>query len=272
MRRYILFMVALFVGSTAMAQRLPERREVRQGNKEYVGEKFDVAAERYTKAMELAPECYEARYNLGSALIKGEKFEEGEKLLAELAADSLLGDTDRSQAYFNLGNSQFAQQKLKEALESYKSSMRFDPTDQEAKYNYAYTKAMLEQQQQNEEQNKDQQNEDQQNQDENQDQQDQNKDQQDQGDQDQEQNQDQQDQEQDQDQDKGEDQQDQGDQEENQDQQDQQDQQGEAPQPSGIPEQEREQMLDAIQAQEDKTQDDLKEKAQGVVIPSAKNW
>ncbi len=31
-------------------------------------------------------------------------------------------------------------------------------------------------------------------------------------------------------------------------------------------------MLDAIQAQEDKTQDKLEEEAQGVLIPGGKNW
>ena len=55
-------------------------------------------------------------------------------------------------------------------------------------------------------------------------------------------------------------------------QQDKQEQSGEQqPSASGIPEQEREAMLEAIQAQEDKTQDKLKEK-QGIVIRGKKNW
>ena len=48
------------------------------------------------------------------------------------------------------------------------------------------------------------------------------------------------------------------------------DQQGQ-PTPSGISPQEQQQMLDAIQAQEDKTQEKLKEK-QGVVVRGKKNW
>ena len=43
------------------------------------------------------------------------------------------------------------------------------------------------------------------------------------------------------------------------------------PVPAGISPQEQEQMLDAIQAQEDRTQDKLKEK-QGVVVRGTKNW
>ncbi len=41
--------------------------------------------------------------------------------------------------------------------------------------------------------------------------------------------------------------------------------------PAGISEQEQQQMLDAIQAQEDKTQEKLKEK-QGVIVRGGKNW
>ncbi|MFI3303389.1 MAG: tetratricopeptide repeat protein [Rikenellaceae bacterium] len=243
--RHIILLLMLCVNFAATAQKLQERGEVRRGNKEFVDENFEAAAEHYVRAMELAPDSYEARYNLGSALIKGGSLEDGEKLLAELTADSLLCDVDRSEAFFNLGNSQFEQQKLQEALESYKNAMRFNSTDAEAKYNYAYTKALLEQQEQNEDQqDQNEENQDQiedQNQDEN----------------DQEDNQDEQEQEQ---------------QPNEEEQEDQDQEEEEQPQPSGIPEQEREQMLDAIQAQEDKTQEDLKEKAKGVVIPSAKNW
>ena len=81
--------------------------------------------------------------------------------MRQAAADTLRTDDERAQAFYNLGNAQFKQQKYKEALESYKQSLRLNPSDQEAKYNYAYTKRLL-QKQQNEDQNKDQ-NKDQQN-------------------------------------------------------------------------------------------------------------
>ncbi len=250
--RYIVLALMLCSAFNVEAQNSKERGEVRRGYKAFVKDDFEAAAEHFNRAVEYAPESFEARYNLGSALLKGEKGEDAEKLLADLAADSLQSDHDRAETYFNLGNSQFAQQKLEEALESYKSSMRLDPDDQEAKYNYAYTKALLEQQQQDQ-----------------QDQQDQNEDQQDQ-EQNQDQNEDQQDQEQNQDQ------QNQDQQEEKQDDEQEgeqeQDQQQPQPQEGEISEQEQQQMLDAIQAQEDKTQEDLKERARGAVVPSAKSW
>ena len=155
----------------------------------------------------------------------------------------------------------FKQQKYQEALESYKQSLRLNPSDMEAKYNYAYTKRLLDENKdggggggdQNKDQNQDQ---------------DKDQNQNDQSQQNPDQKGDQKDQ-------KGDPKDQQGDQKQNPqegkgDKKDQGDQQGQ-PTPSGISPQEQQQMLDAIQAQEDKTQEKLKEK-QGVVVRGKKNW
>ena len=181
--------------------------------------------------------------------------------MRQAAADTLRTDDERAQAFYNLGNAQFKQQKYKEALESYKQSLRLNPSDQEAKYNYAYTKRLIDDDEnggggggddKNQDQNKEQQGgQDQQNGDQQKD--DQQKDDKGQGD----------------------DKEQQGDPQQNPAQPDKEqegDQQGEPqPVPAGISPQEQEQMLDAIQAQEDRTQDKLKEK-QGVVVHGSKNW
>lgn len=64
-------------------------------------------------------------------------------MLERIAADSTRTDQERAEAFYNLGNAQFKQEKYPEALESYKNSLRMNPADQEAKYNYAYTKRLL---------------------------------------------------------------------------------------------------------------------------------
>ena len=98
---------------------------------------------RYERALEAAPESFEATYNLGNALYKAERFDKAEQTMRKAAADSLRADGERAEAFYNLGNAQFKQQKYKEALESYKQSLRLNPADQQAKYNYAYTKRLL---------------------------------------------------------------------------------------------------------------------------------
>ena len=233
------------MASCLAAQSLPERGLVRKGNRQFDRERYERSVDSYTRALETAPGCFEAGYNLSNALFRSERYDKAEQTLQGFAADSTRSDKDRADAYYNLGNTQFMQQKLQEALESYKNALRLNPEDMEAKYNYAYTKRMLEQQQQQQQQ---QQNQDQ-NQDQNKDNQDNKHDQQkDNKDQNKDQNQNQN---RDQNQDKP---------------------QGDKEQPQGgISPQEREAMLEAIQAQEDKTQEKVKEK-QGVVIFGNKNW
>ncbi len=244
--RYILSIIITLFTLTLSAQELPERGLVRRGNRAYNKGEYKSAIESYDRALQAAPTSFEARYNYANALHKDEQYAKAEELYASINVDSLATDADRADLYYNLGNSQFMQQKYKEALESYKSSIRINYEDQEAKYNYAYTKKLLEDQEQNQDQNQDQ-NEDQ---DENEDQQDENQDQNDdQGDQ----NEDQQD--------------------ENEDQGDGEQEQKESPPSEGqISPQEQQQMLDAIQAQEDKTQEKLKEEGKGVVVKGRKNW
>lgn len=257
MQRYLFFLLALFAVVGARAQQMPERREVRKGNRLYNKGEYQQSIERYGRALMFDPTSFEATYNMGNAMSKAEMYDKAEQMLGRAAADTLRSDSDRAEAYYNLGNTQFRQKKYQEALESYKRSLLLNPDDREAKYNYAYTKHLLDdeqkngggndQNQQNQQNNRNQQG---------QDQQDQNKDQ-------------------------GQDQQDQQDQNQNQDQQGQgqperedgEPREGEGqPRPEGLSQQEQEQMLDAIQAQEDRTQEKLKEKRRAMVVRSGKNW
>lgn len=248
----------------AAAQQLPERSLVRKGNRQYNKNHYESAIDRYREALEAVPGQWEATYNLGNALYKMERYEAADSVMQRVVADTLRTTEERAHALYNLGNAQFKQQKYKEALQSYRQSLLLNPDDQEAKYNYAYTKRLLDENEQNGGgQNNDQQQDQQQNQDQNQQQ----------GGQDQQQNDPQPDQQQ-------------GDNKDQQQDQPQQDQPQENPADDGneqpnespsepiepaISEQEQAQILDAIQAQEDRTQEKLKEK-QGVVIRGTKNW
>ena len=257
-------MVFLFAALGASAQNMPERSEVRRGNRQYNKGNYEKSIERYERALGAAPESFEAIYNLGNALYKAERFDKAEQTMRKAAADSLRADGERAEAFYNLGNAQFKQQKYKEALESYKQSLRLNPDDQEAKYNYAYTKRLLDENKDGGGGGNDDQNQDK----------DQNQDQQQQGGGEDKQDKQDGDRQQDDQAQQGDDQEQQGEQQNppQPDKGDEDDEQGEQqPVPAGISPQEQEQMLDAIQAQEDRTQDKLKEK-QGVVVRGKKNW
>lgn len=259
-KKLIFTTIFALIASFLSAQNLPERGLVRKGNRQFGRERYERSVDSYTRALEAAPGCFEAGYNLSNALFRSERYDKAEQTLKNFVTDSTRTAKERADAYYNLGNTQFMQQKLQEALESYRNSLRLNPEDMEAKYNYAYTKKLLEQQQQQQQNQDNQENQD--NKEQQQNQQGQN----DQNNQDSQENQD-----------KNKDNQEQNDQSKNPDQDQNgkpdKEEQGEGQQQAqgGISPQEREAMLEAIQAQEDKTQEKVKEK-QGVVVFGNKNW
>ena len=255
--KYIVVALLLLVCGEASAQQMKERGWVRRGNRQYAKEKIERSIESYQEALRHDPSSFEAKYDLASALYRAERYEKAEQTLLSIVNDESRSELERGEVSYNLGNTQFAQKKYKEALSSYRRAMRCNPNDEDAKFNYAFTKRLLQQQeQQQQEQNQDQ---NQQNQEQNQDKQDGQNDQNknDQNEDKQNENKDNQNQQQPQDQ--------QGKDQQNTDQQG-----GEQPQSAISPEQ-QEALLQAIQAEEDKTQDKLKEKA-GVLIRGGKNW
>lgn len=251
MRKIVCILCALICCAAAGAQNLPERALVRKGNRQFDKGDFAASIRSYERAMEAAPGNYEAQYDLGGALYRTEAYDKAAQAYAAAAADTLRSDHERAEAFYNLGNSLFQQQQYQKALESYKQSLRLNPEDQQAKYNYVYTKRLLQQQdQQQDQQQQDQQQDQQQNQ---------------QQDQQQDRQQDrQQDQQQDRQQNDGQGQPSDGEQQDT-------DEQGQPRPEPGISPEEQERMLDAIQAQEDKTQEKIKERA-GTVVRGGKNW
>ena len=239
--KYLAIVVLLFVCGEVSAQQMKERGLVRKGNREFRREHFEKSVDSYQRALQHDSTCFEAKYDLASALYRTERYDKAEKTLLGIVNDTTRTELERGEVAYNLGNTQFAQQKYKEALSSYRQAMRCNPNDEDAKFNYAFTKRLIQQQEQQQQQ---------QNQDQNQDQNKDNKDnQQDNQNQQNEQNQQQ---------------------PQNQEGKDEQQQGGQRPEGAMTPEQ-QEALLQAIQAEEDKTQDKLKEK-KGVLIRGSKNW
>ena len=148
---------------------------IKRGNVHYKAEAYDAALEAYQSAAKDRPEDVISRYNLGAALYQKKQFEE--------AADEFRRSLDASnpihqaQGYYNLGNAQVQLNDIEGAIRSYKSALRLNPTDLDAKHNLELALEKLQQKsQQNRsesgDEGKDQQQQDQQQQ--NQDQQDRN--------------------------------------------------------------------------------------------------
>ena len=281
----IAFVVTMFLllGTTdAEAQYLRERGLVRQGNSSFERRNYRTSLNRYNQALEHDSTSYEALYNRANAHHQVRRTNPQDSTLKaettygyyeQIAADTLLSDMQRAEVLRNLGESLFSEEKYEAALNAFRESLRLNPDDKETKYDYVLTKRIVDQkrQQQQNQQNQDnnqQQDNQQDNQQNNQNNQNQNQDQE------QKQNPDQ-----NQDNKPQNDKNQEGDnrdkeQENNPQEGDNKPEEGDAPQGDEPRElkSDQERMLDAIQAEEDKTQDKLKEKKRGVVSPGKKNW
>ena len=164
---YILLILPLFligwIGGWSQA--------IKRGNAHYKAEAYDAALEAYQSAAEDRPEDAISRYNLGTALYQKKQFEKAsDEFRRSLdAADPV----HQAQGYYNLGNTQVQLNDIEGAIRSYKSALRLNPADLDAKHNLELALEKLEQKsQQNRsesgDEGKDQQEQDQQQQNQNQ--------------------------------------------------------------------------------------------------------
>lgn len=270
----------------AMAQYHKERGLVRDGNELFKNRNYRRSLNNYNSALDYDSLNYEALYNRANAYYQATAnkaegddtydYKTSNAYYEQIIADTLLTDKRRAELYRNLGESLFAQEEYEAALNSFRESLRLNPDDKEVKYNYVLTKRIVDQKRAAENQQNQQQNQDQdQNQDQNQNQNGEGGDNQNNNDPNQNENDNKDDNAQNDQNGGGEDEN--GDGNENGEDNDNKPQGDDERDGGGRPEKqeltpEKQRMLDAIQAQEDKTQEKLNNEKKGVVIPGKKNW
>ena len=123
-----------------------------KGNESLSENSFVAAEKSYRTAIGINPEDATPAYNLGSALYQKEAFEEA---LTPLKKAVIAGKNKREKhtALHNLGNAFMKNKSYEKAVETYKEALRNNPTDNETRYNLALAKEMLKKEQQ--EQDKD---------------------------------------------------------------------------------------------------------------------
>ncbi|MGE0560503.1 MAG: tetratricopeptide repeat protein [Flavobacteriales bacterium] len=245
MIKYSLTIVLLLSYLLGVAQE--DRKYVRKGNNLYEKEDFVGAEENYLKALEKNNQSAKAEFNLGDAYYKQKKFAEAAQQFQKIAEKS----TDKeikANAYHNLGNSLLQAEKYQESVNAYKQSLKINPADNETRYNLAYAKKMLQQQQEQENKDKDKQDDkkDQDKKDE------QNKDK---------------------DKDKNDEKKDQENKDKSDEKKDGEKDEEQQPQPNQLSKQQAQQMLDALNNQEKKVQAKLKKKKENAQkLNIEKDW
>lgn len=253
-------LIILFLSAAIVVWGQNERKVIRQGLRAYNDGEFSEAEVQFRKAEDINQESFEAEFNTGAALYGQEKYEETVKQYESLVkATDVSGEgspESLAHIWHNMGNSLLEAQQYAPSIEAYKNSLRLNPNDFDSKYNLAYARQKLKEQQEQEQEQQDQQGED--------DKQKENQEEQDQKDQPQDQEQDQKDEPQDQEQD-------QKDQPQDQEEQEQNDQQQQ--QPREISKEDAERMLKAIQQQEKDVKDKVdKNKAAAAKVKTKKDW
>ena len=281
-KTYIFIVLTLGSFFSLIAQ--SERKMTRNGNTNYETGNFIDAEINYKKALEKNSDLLEAQFNLGDALVKQERFDEALEAFEKVSA-STENQNLKANALHNKGNVLLSQQDLEGAIESYKDALRINPKDQETRYNYAYVKKLLDEQQQQQQNQDQEQNEDNQedNKEEDKEQNDSSNDQEDQKNEGSENK----DQENSENEDDKQDQQDEGGNNNDETEQDQQDKgqtdgedsneenQGEQPKPreNKLSPEEAQRLLEALNQQEEKVQDKMKKhKLKGAKVKIEKDW
>ena len=156
----VLFMVILFAIGSQESYSQSLRGLVNDGVENYNEGNFSDAEVNFKKGVEKSPESFEAKFNLGDAYFKQERFDDAMKSYNSAMAFAK-DDLEKARVHYNIGNSLLKAQKIKESIEEYKKSLKLNPGDQEAKYNLSYALELLknkddQQQQKNDkDQNKD---------------------------------------------------------------------------------------------------------------------
>jgi tetratricopeptide (TPR) repeat protein len=234
-KNLILF-VAMFITAIFQVQTNAQstRGLVNDGVDLYKEQKFADAEVNFKKGTEKTPDSFEAKFNLGDAYYKQERYDEAIKTFQSSFVNAK-NDEEKATIFHNIGNSLLKSQKVKESIGAYKEALKLNPNDQETKYNLSYALNQLknpDQNQQQKDQNKDQ----------NKDQQDQKKDQQDQNQQ-----------------------------KQDQQKQEQQQQQSQQQKEQELTKQEAERILDALKENEKDLQKQLR-KIRGQRVKTEKDW
>ena len=129
------------------------RSTLNEGVDKYEQKKYTDAEVDFRKVVENSPKNYEAKFNLGTSYYKQEKYEDAIKTFTGSFEDAT-DDESRAKVYHNIGNSLLKSDKIEESIEAYKNALKFNPNDQDTKYNLSYALEMLKNKDKNQ-QNKD---------------------------------------------------------------------------------------------------------------------
>ena len=164
MMKYLYLLIGLMFlsGIQAVAQDRKVRSFDRSGNSQYEGQHYQEAEMDYRRALNINPKDSVARFNLATSLIRQQdqaKLAEADSLLTGLIMEAeQTGNRQLSaRSLYQKGEIGMMAQQFAQAASFFKESLKRNPNDHDARYNYLLAMKLLKQQeQQQQDQNKDQ--------------------------------------------------------------------------------------------------------------------
>ena len=130
--KLFLTILSIFLFYASQAQDV--NKIISEGNDAYKKGAYKNASELYKKALRKDDKNNTAKFNLGNALEKQNDAANAEKYYDEVAASANEASL-KAKAFYNKGVAQVLQQKLSDAIESFKEALKLTPEDNDAREN-----------------------------------------------------------------------------------------------------------------------------------------
>ena len=147
-----------------------EARNVKEGSKQYVSQKFTEAQKFYEQGIADNSDSYSANFNLGNSLFRQKKYKEALEQYQK-AATLTKEKKEIASAFHNVGNALMEEKNYEKSVEAYKNSLKANPKDDDTRYNLAVAQYLMKKQQEQQKQQQQQQKQEQQKQEQQQEQQ-----------------------------------------------------------------------------------------------------
>ncbi|MFC2720407.1 MAG: tetratricopeptide repeat protein, partial [Bacteroidota bacterium] len=119
-----------------------EARNVKEGNKQYVAQKFTEAQKFYEQGIADNSDSYSANFNLGNSLFRQKKYKEALEQYQK-AATLTKEKKEIASAFHNVGNALMEEKNYEKSVEAYKNSLKANPKDDDTRYNLAVAQYLM---------------------------------------------------------------------------------------------------------------------------------
>ena len=143
---------AAFPAQGQSRQDIAKKDLLKQGNRMYKRAEYDRADSLYAQAVALDTTYATGWYNLGNSLYLGGDAAQAQAAWMKSLFNTPQDD-QRAPVLYNLGGVEMDKKNYAEAIKLYKDALRRDPSDEQARYNLALAQQLHKDQQQNQSQN-----------------------------------------------------------------------------------------------------------------------